>query len=257
MIRGVLYLNNSITSHVIWNDSVSEFPRRVSLNLYGVLQGYVWNAVDASWTVKALDLNYSGGDDNSCLLWGQCGVNSICYLASQTLYDCKCPPGFDFINKQDHFAGCIRNPSLQNCSRTEMQEIRDVNWPENDYARFETNESYCKQACYEDSMCMAVIYGSPFCWKKASPLINGREELISKAFVKICDAVQPPLPGTKGKQSKVLAAVGISLMGGSTILAAISLIIWFHARRQSEPLKIVQDQHRIPGGLNAFSYQEI
>uniref|UniRef100_A0A0D6QUA7 Bulb-type lectin domain-containing protein n=1 Tax=Araucaria cunninghamii TaxID=56994 RepID=A0A0D6QUA7_ARACU len=238
--NGILSLVDASNKTVVWHASIwngtgraGQFPRRVTLDADGILRGYVWKGDGASsWTSQWQALY------DPCEVNGQCGLNGICQMIHNSLA-CTCPPGFDFLDSNDHLKGCSRDPSQQICgAKSIMQAIGNTDWSGNDYASMTSvNETACKQACIEDCMCVVVVYGlvsgEELCWKKAMPLRNGRTGADRLTFVKVVPEPSRLQPSKNSKVSKErgLVAIAIALLFCSAALAAFSLIFLLRGRR--------------------------
>ncbi|GLJ09236.1 hypothetical protein SUGI_0104490 [Cryptomeria japonica] len=130
---------------------------------------------------------------SGCAEYGGCGLNGFC-LVVDNYSNCSCPPGFDFVVRNNPSKGCFQIPSQQTskCSAIggEMVNKGHIDWSGNDY-EFTTgvSEAACQQACVQDCFCTVVIHanldGLGYCWKKALPLRDGRASSTRTAFVKV------------------------------------------------------------------------
>ncbi|KAL6341113.1 hypothetical protein AAG906_032228 [Vitis piasezkii] len=116
---------------------------------------------------------------------GACGFNSYCTMGNDDRPYCQCPPGYTFLDPQDDMNGCKQNFVPESCSEESQEkglfgfeEMTDVDWPLSDYGHFtEVTEDWCRQACLDDCFCDVAIFGDGGdCWKKRTPLSNGRTE---------------------------------------------------------------------------------
>nr|XP_028944533.1 G-type lectin S-receptor-like serine/threonine-protein kinase LECRK3 [Malus domestica] len=112
---------------------------------------------------------------------GACGFNSLCRDDTEGPV-CECPDGYSFIDKNDVLKGCKQNFVSQSCDQAfpethlfDFQEHENRDWPLSDYQHFQpVSEDWCKQSCLSDCFCAVVIFKNDDCWKKGSPLMNGR-----------------------------------------------------------------------------------
>eukprot|EP01018_Ginkgo_biloba_P033162 Gb_13575 [translate_table: standard] len=269
---GLLYLVNSTnaTTYTLTDGTAGsgQILRRVTLDTDGILRQYVWSKNDTnSWTRI-----WRVVDDPCKDVKSQCGINGICILTSDLNPDCKCPPGFFFIDGSDHFKGCDRNNSFpRSCSASSrMDDLENTDWYNGaDYEVLTPfTESQCKNACLDDCNCIVAIFGhGNYCWKKRIPLIDGRQgtDITNKALVKVSDDIpstsdiNPLRPPDKRKESRVVLFIGISLVGCSAILFAAALLtIWWCGHGLIKNRILSQDvKSKVPEGLKAYTYKEI
>ncbi|GLJ05478.1 hypothetical protein SUGI_0018850 [Cryptomeria japonica] len=266
---GLLYLVNS-TNMMVYKVTEGKagdgrFLRRVTLEIEGTFAQYVWNmdGNGSSWSSAWQPLKDPCKD-----VKGQCGNNGICRLTDQNKPDCSCPPQFNFIDRQDHFKGCMRSSSPGQTCRTKstMYRLDNTNWlrgvdTDSDYSvMLDLSEIECQQSCLNDCMCVVVTYDNAVCRKKQMPLFDGRQavEINSRVFVKVSDDFNLESPEqSKETEGKTLVFIGIALLAGiSSLLAAAFLVMWlcgskFHRNRKN------RQQHKTVAGLMAFSYREI
>ncbi|KAL3728903.1 hypothetical protein ACJRO7_033481 [Eucalyptus globulus] len=118
-----------------------------------------------------------------CMPKGLCGLNGFCAMNDQNL-ECKCLPGFGYVNPGNWTSGCERNFTADSCMRADaaprytIQPVSNTVWQDTAYAdlTFSTNEE-CQKACLEDCNCEAVIYNAQSCKKMRLPLKYGRRDL--------------------------------------------------------------------------------
>ncbi|KAJ0098267.1 hypothetical protein Patl1_27788 [Pistacia atlantica] len=106
---------------------------------------------------------------NQCEVKTSCGFNSYCYSNSSEA-DCKCFPGFDFINPGMRFLGCYRNfIDKEGCRRKETGAFYHIANMENTnlggvpYARLSVNKEDCSESCLKDCHCAAALYFNVTC----------------------------------------------------------------------------------------------
>ncbi|KAL4612166.1 hypothetical protein ACB092_08G179500 [Castanea dentata] len=192
--------------------------------------------------------------DNICHLLedigsGACGFNSYCILGDDGKPNCRCPPGYTFINPDDIRKGCKQNFLPQSCDEAssetdqfDLSEMESINWPQSgsDYARYggdSITEDWCRKACLDDCFCAAVVFEDRKCLKKKIPLSNGRLDPINNAASKVLiktrrdnSTFKPPGADLKKKnQSTVILIVSVLLSSSMFLnllfmLAAILLV---------------------------------
>ncbi|GLJ05470.1 hypothetical protein SUGI_0018760 [Cryptomeria japonica] len=272
---GLLYLVNSTNMNV---SKVAEgkagdgrFLRRVTLEIDGTLAQYVWNmdVNNSSWSSVWQPLKDPCKD-----VKGQCGNNGICRLTDQNKPDCICPPQFNFIDRQDHFKGCMRSSSPgQTCStKRTMSRLDNTNWlrgvdTDSDYSvMLDLSEIECQQSCLNDCMCVVVTYDNAVRRKKRLPLSDGRQalEITTKAFVKVSDSFNtdsalPPLTEQRReRKGKTLVVIGITLLGcSSSLLVAAFLVTWLCGSKLRPGKGKITQKHKVVEGLKAFSFKEM
>ncbi|PON63869.1 S-locus glycoprotein [Parasponia andersonii] len=114
--------------------------------------------VNTNWTAEWASSN------DRCDPQGLCGLNGFCTLIDQEA-DCKCLPGFDFVDKGNWTAGCERNFIADSCGnnnkslRYTMEELPNTSWEEDTYSVLEIlDKESCIQACLDDCNCEAAFY---------------------------------------------------------------------------------------------------
>ncbi|RVX12751.1 G-type lectin S-receptor-like serine/threonine-protein kinase LECRK1 [Vitis vinifera] len=113
---------------------------------------------------------------------GACGFNSYCELGDDQRPNCKCPPGYSFLDPDNTMSGCKQNFVTQNCEKASqekdqfyLEEMINTDWPLADYEYFRpVTEDWCREACLGDCFCAVAIFRNGKCWKKKIPLSNGR-----------------------------------------------------------------------------------
>eukprot|EP01018_Ginkgo_biloba_P033210 Gb_05507 [translate_table: standard] len=268
---GLLYLVNETNTIVKTLNKGPAGPGenfvRVTLDSDGILREYARETDEnSSWSVIWKPIS-----DPCKEVKSQCGISGICNLNGEQKPDCRCPPGFDLIDGQDPFKGCLRNSS-ESCSETsnKMVEADNTDWADgSDYSLLTPlNESECKQACMSDCLCIVVTYGDEICHKKKNPLIDGRRgiDITRKAFIKVsldkstkkdgpADGIRrPPRPRDKKLFRSGIGLLGISLviLVGTTLAA-----FWVYRSRLNNISSYRLLDSKIGGGLNSFTYKEI
>ncbi|GLJ35631.1 hypothetical protein SUGI_0716180 [Cryptomeria japonica] len=118
-----------------------------------------------------------------------------------------------------------------------MEQIKKTNWLNYDYDILKSDDG-SHNACMEDCQCMLVIHNNDLqrFWKKSMPLLGGRADNSSIAFVKVHKAVAIPpmpiptlfpsmLPKQRNEKGEALTIIGISLVAFSFVYVAFFLLI--------------------------------
>ncbi|XP_010027353.2 LOW QUALITY PROTEIN: G-type lectin S-receptor-like serine/threonine-protein kinase LECRK1 [Eucalyptus grandis] len=180
---GSLYLLNATGTYVN-NITASRGPPKegivylLRIDPDGILRLYLYNATQNVDLSKIWSLS-----DNKCMPKGLCGLNGFCAMNDQNL-ECKCLPGFGYVNPGNWTSGCERNFTADSCMRADaaprytIQPVSNTVWQDTAYAdlTFSTNEE-CQKACLQDCNCEAVIYNAQSCKKMRLPLKYGRRDL--------------------------------------------------------------------------------
>jgi hypothetical protein len=247
---------------------------RATLDYYGVFTQFSHprdSKAKQGWTIMryvpdniCTDLIYEIGG-------GTCGYNSICSMLNQRP-TCKCPYGYSLIDPSNQFGGCKLNFTLGcgsdngeglNVTLEDLYEftpLTNVNWPLSDYERLHPySQEECQQSCLHDCMCSVVVFSAQTCWKKRSPLVNGRDES-GGSLVLIKTRVSPfgkigTSPSTDSKDSEVNPLLRGLLIGSSVLnsilLAAIVLVTLL------KPKRVVQGATLLETNICSFSYDAL
>ena len=101
-----------------------------------------------------------------------------------------CPPGYSLQDPNDIYSSCKPDFKLSSCEeyaeRAKKGEYKLLRLPNtdfiyNDYERLNSSdEAECQNACLKDCFCAAASFnpngGSIGCWKKKTPLYNGKTD---------------------------------------------------------------------------------
>ncbi|KAF3956402.1 hypothetical protein CMV_018467 [Castanea mollissima] len=192
---GSIYLttrNGSILTVISSNpSSTQDFYQRAIMEYDEVFTQYVYpknstNSSNAgSWPMAWSSLVYI--PPNICYLLedigsGACGFNSYCVLEDDRKPNCRCPPGYTFINLDDITEGCKQNFRPQSCDEASPEtfvSMQNTNWPQSgfDYAKYgggSITEDWRRKACLDDCFCAVAIFGNGQRFKKKIRLSNGR-----------------------------------------------------------------------------------
>ncbi|KAJ6775222.1 G-TYPE LECTIN S-RECEPTOR-LIKE SERINE/THREONINE-PROTEIN KINASE LECRK3 [Salix purpurea] len=238
---GHLYLLN-YTGFNIKNITGGGYPTKETITMMkldadGIFRLYSQNLTqNGNWSVE-----WSSTTDK-CSPKGSCGLNGYCVMNDQDA-ECKCLPGFEFVNQGNWTSGCERNFDAGSCkdmsgnSTNTMEELSTTEWEDDPYSVLSlTEKDDCKQACLEDCNCEAALFtDGQYCRKQRLPLRFGRRNLQSSnlAFIKVgrhiptMDRKEPVIekknPGT-GR--KILIISGSFVASGLAMVAIFGIIIY-------------------------------
>ncbi|RYR20491.1 hypothetical protein Ahy_B03g065648 isoform A [Arachis hypogaea] len=139
--------------------------------------------------------------NNSCLVKGICGHNSICKFDARKPH-CTCLPGYDYIDPNQHSLGCRRNISQPNCAGKDyMVPMQNLVWANRPYyaAAKKLQKEECASSCLVDCKCWAALYTNGLCIRQEPPLRYARftvqDEQPSSAFLKVGNMkLNAPMP---------------------------------------------------------------
>nr|DAD27522.1 TPA_asm: hypothetical protein HUJ06_028990 [Nelumbo nucifera] len=141
--------------------------------------------IDVDGLFRVYSTNLDNSTNDFCDVKGVCGMNAYCILMDQKA-DCRCLPGFDFIDRNQRTWGYARKLSAENTCGSENQNIEysvfsldHTTWEDDPYAISSpiTGEEECKNACLEDYNCEAAVFNNEDCRKQKLPLRYGRKNL--------------------------------------------------------------------------------
>ncbi|XP_047319258.1 G-type lectin S-receptor-like serine/threonine-protein kinase LECRK3 [Impatiens glandulifera] len=113
---------------------------------------------------------------------GACGYNSFCSVGVDRRPKCECPDGYKAFDVNDPLSGCKPDFVKQDCEaeggesyKFGFVDLVNTDWPLNDYEFYiRVTEDWCREVCLSDCYCDVAIYRDGSCWKKRSPVSNGR-----------------------------------------------------------------------------------
>ncbi|CAD6234646.1 unnamed protein product [Miscanthus lutarioriparius] len=186
---GVLYVtgNNGNYTKNLMRPGTARSPGetdvfyRVTLDPDGVLRLYRHAvASGGAWTTSVQWI----GPDDRCHVKGACGLNSYCVLGRDAQPDCRCPPGFSFIDTANAPLGCTETTGAGDCATAgsgataSMVAMQNMSWADTPYAVLGagTSAADCQAACMADCLCAAVLLNSNdgTCTKQQLPLRRPR-----------------------------------------------------------------------------------
>ncbi|CAK7324684.1 unnamed protein product [Dovyalis caffra] len=166
--------------------TTQEFYHIAVLEYEGVFRHYVYPKRSSSnfsgWPPKWSSLSTSLPQNIYMRLTedsgsGACRFNSYCSLGNDQRPNCKCPPGYNFLDPNDVMKGCKQNFVSQNCEEASqetelfsLEQKENIDWPHSDSEHFEmVTEGWCRKACLSDCFCAVAIFRYGRCWKKKIP----------------------------------------------------------------------------------------
>ncbi|XP_057788940.1 G-type lectin S-receptor-like serine/threonine-protein kinase LECRK3 [Salvia miltiorrhiza] len=260
---GRLYLLNG--SAPLRNITRGELPTREFVNLMRLDAGGLFRIYSLSLNPPG-DWNWTrrwSSTDDACVPKGFCGANSFC-VQMDTVPECRCLLGFDFIQLGNYTAGCSRAAfQWEGCPKTngssyEMRPVENTEWQENSYENLNTaTVEDCSRACLADCNCEVAFFGDGQCRKQRLPLTYGRRSLgnSNMALLRVTTTTTTTTtnspPAIRGKVIKrerrsgiLVIAIGIAFMFTGALALSIS-VIYAHQRRrrisEDEGASLVED----------------
>ncbi|KAJ0096531.1 hypothetical protein Patl1_27815 [Pistacia atlantica] len=182
------------------------------LNIKNITRGYPTGGViylmrvdsDGIFRLYSHNLKQNGtwsalweSSKNKCDPMGLCGINSFCVINDQKA-DCRCLPGFAFVNQGNRTSGCARDFTAESCSdgrgpvKFKIQLLENTLWEDVSYFDLsETTKEDCQQACLADCNCEAALFKGDDrkCKMQRLPLRFGRRDMgrgsNNFAFIKV------------------------------------------------------------------------
>ena len=263
--------------------STRDFYQRAILEHDGVFRHYVYPKKTAVSSAGSRPMTWTSlasiATEKICTIMnldtgsGPCGFNGYCTMGDDQRPICRCPPGYTFLDPQDGKKGCKQNFLPQSCRQEspetnefDFENMTTVDWPLADYEHFQgVTVDWCKNVCLDDCFCAVAIFGDGDCWKKKTPLSNGRFDPSNGrlALIKVRkgNSTWPPnWEGFKKKDRSTLIITGSVLIGSSVflnlllLLAAVMFIFYFNDRKS----KIIEPRPVMEGAnLRSFTYGEL
>lgn len=267
---GHLYLlNGNVTlQNITGGYSTEGSIYLMRLDFRGIFQLYS-RSLDAqgSWMVR-----WSSTDD-PCTPKGFCRVNAFC-VQMDNVPECRCLPGFDFVQSGNYTAGCSRSFSAQSCQETDdrlMYEIREVDntvWYDNFYDVLDlVTVEECRQACLDDCNCEVAFFKNGGCSKQSLPLRYGRRSLSDSnmALVRVSRNRRTTMPDTQGtsgnpnnKSHLDFLIIGIVLMSVGALALSVSVIYVRWKRRDYKKIARVGEANLVEDiSLQAFTLEDL
>ncbi|XXG65303.1 hypothetical protein AAC387_Pa05g3041 [Persea americana] len=179
----------------------------------------------------------------ACEVKGLCGLNSYCVL-NDIQPNCRCPPGFEFVDPSQQSLGCDRSFTAEECIakkedvKYDMFNMSNTEWKDDPYAISPSvNGEGCKKECLQDCRCEAALFKDRSCYKQKLPLQYWRRKLdgSTMAFVKFRIGTEDPdtaeTPSRSKKElRKEILIVSAGLVSFSFVVLAISGVLIYKHR---------------------------
>ncbi|OVA06902.1 Protein kinase domain [Macleaya cordata] len=213
---------------------------------------------------------------DKCLPKGLCGVNGYCTLIDQDP-DCRCLPGFHFINQGDSTQGCEREDNVENCGskkgpfKYSMYTLENTEWEDDPYSIVTLNtKEECEGVCLGDCNCEAAMFENQLCKKQKLPLRYGKRTPRDSrtAFIKVGAPPNNNEPTETAKEEskerkkdlvKYILIPGISFVACAFIIIGISGILFY--RHRALAYQKVSEQRNIglieDMSLQSFTYDAL
>ncbi|XP_042016424.1 G-type lectin S-receptor-like serine/threonine-protein kinase LECRK3 [Salvia splendens] len=267
---GSLYLfNGSLPLQTL---SDGGFPTQGSINFMrldvgGIFRIYSLSLSDLTMTRRWTSLN------DECLPQGFCGVNAFCTLMDNAP-ECRCLPGFVYVQSGNNTAGCSRNFLAQGCTKIDyrlkydMRRVENTEWEGNAYEVFRMmSEEECSKACLNDCNCEAAFFTGSQCRKQRLPLRFGRRTTGSSniALIRVGTTMEPNVGGSSNHKSIIkkerrvdILIIGIVLMSIG-VLALLISVIFAHKKRKSYNKISIEDGANFVEGisLKVFTFEHL
>ncbi|KAH7857193.1 hypothetical protein Vadar_010045 [Vaccinium darrowii] len=272
--NGHLYLLNETGANIIKNITEGESVDdgkiyRMTLDADGIFRVYS-RTLDSkgNWSV----MWYSSAD--KCEPLGLCGLNGYC-VQNDNEANCRCLPGFNFVNPGKRTLGCERDFAAVSCDTTNgsstvnfaMEELDNMLWEDQSYMVNELpNKEDCEQSCLEDCHCVVAFYSDGrYCQKQKLPLTYGRRSLISSriAFIKVPKEDQVLAPKAKGTKIKLRLEIILIIGALHITFCFIPLTVsgFLIHRNRIWVYKMISEQGHIEFGgdivLRTFKFAEL
>ncbi|KAL2472606.1 G-type lectin S-receptor-like serine/threonine-protein kinase [Forsythia ovata] len=233
IIFKAIFVYNNEDLYYMNEASDNSIISRLTVNQSGLLQRFVLNKGDSSWSTM-----YSTRND-PCDEYGVCGANGICKISSRPI--CECLYGFVPKSKREWdvlrwSTGCVRRIPL-NCQQGEgFVKLRSVKLP--DLLHFTLNKSMslkeCEAECLKNCNCIAYANsdnreGGSGCFMWFGDLIDIRE--FSEDNEQDIYIRMPASELNHNKKTRVVLIFVISSLSGILILG---FLIWYIIRRSKK-----------------------
>ncbi|CDP04767.1 unnamed protein product [Coffea canephora] len=233
---GHLYLINS-SVNIVQNLSDGGHPKNemiylMKIDVDGIFRLYS-HSIDqgGNWSII-----WESSTDN-CVPKGLCGFNAFCTKIDD-LVECKCLPGFQFVNQGNWSLGCTRGFLPDSCSSTNsnvnytIESLEHTAWDDSTFFRLETStREDCAKACLEDCNCEVAFFKDGHCKKQKLPLTYGRRaDDLNVALVKVRNPANnnegvsqsSPQKNRKEEVRVYIAKIGISLAVFGVLISVVA-----------------------------------
>ncbi|KAK4266350.1 hypothetical protein QN277_027290 [Acacia crassicarpa] len=158
---------------------IEGYYHRATINDHGNFEQLIFRKEDGTeWT------SIWSAITEPCLADGICGVNGFCTSPDNKVVICSCLPGYSPLDPYVPSKGCYPNLVMDFCSSDSsasdfiVQEIYDVDIHNYHFGNMQwishSDLNSCKREVMNDCFCMAAILNGTDCFKKRTPLLNGR-----------------------------------------------------------------------------------
>ncbi|KAF3959478.1 hypothetical protein CMV_015717 [Castanea mollissima] len=273
--RGLLRLiDYSSTLIILANESYpgkkeTRIVYRAILDSDGIFKLYSHHFWGNSYTSSNVSLEWSAVHDQ-CEVNGFCGLNSYC-IGTGYKAECRCYPGYHFMDPKNKLLGCFNNFSEDGCSKGpvipyDITAMRNISWGDFPYSVVSTKQENCYKSCLGDCNCGAAfyLYKNGTCNKYKLPLRYGRITNIPViAFFKVIPANRPPNPVIlMDSKKKIILILSVTLGSIAVLWSVIALSCFFiyrhqvHRYRKLSP-ENVNVEFAENFTLRSFSYNEL
>ncbi|PWA62846.1 EGF-like domain-containing protein [Artemisia annua] len=264
---GFLYLLQNST-YLIRNLTQGRYPRnntiyRMKIDVDGIFRLY-------SHDLRNMSKNGSviwASSNNKCAGRGLCGVNGYCEVMNDDA-QCRCLPGFEFVNPELWSMGCQRNYTVEKCKMNDlgtavrMVSLSNARWEETTYDNPEATmtQEECSAACLNDCNCEVALFSGQECRLQRLPLrfmeVTDNESNVGLIKVYVASLNNGPDPSNpsiqvKKARRKGILVTGVSLISISLLVLLFSAVLIYKARVWAYR-KLFENV-----GPRAFSYAEL
>ncbi|XP_028773981.1 G-type lectin S-receptor-like serine/threonine-protein kinase LECRK3 [Neltuma alba] len=158
---------------------IEDFYHRATINDHGNFEQLIFHKKNGTeWTLIWDAIT------EPCLVDAICGVNGFCTSPDNKVINCSCLPGYTPLDPYVPSKGCYRNLEMDFCAANSsasdftVQEISDADIPNLNFADMQwipnSDLISCTREVMSDCFCMAGVLIGTDCFKKRTPLLNGR-----------------------------------------------------------------------------------
>ncbi|KAI9115041.1 hypothetical protein K1719_014054 [Acacia pycnantha] len=158
---------------------IEDYYHRATINDHGNFEQLIFRKEDGTeWT------SIWSAITEPCLVDAICGVNGFCTSPDNKVVICSCLPGYSPLDPYAPSKGCYPDLAVDFCTSNSsdsdfmVQEISDADIPNLNFADMQwipnSDLNSCKREVMNDCFCMAGVWIGTSCFKKRTPLLNGR-----------------------------------------------------------------------------------
>jgi hypothetical protein len=274
--RGLLSLTDGNSSIYILANNSYPAKKETTPIIYRAI-------LDSDGIFKLYSHHFLGNSTNESLEWsslrdqcqvkGFCGFNSYCVINVNVKAECRCYPGFHFLDTGNKLLGCNNSFIEDGCSSStkdpiipyDIEASPNLFWADYPYSMVRTKQENCNKSCLEDCNCGAALYMNDTCNKYKLPLRYGRriQNLSTIAFFKVIRGKNPNNPPIlMDSKKKIILILSLTLGSISFLCSAIAISCFFIYRHQvrryrklsSENVNVEFAENL---SLRSFSYNEL